>query len=392
MNGLRWLWSLVLLSLLTAGCDKHPAKKPDPTKGTVTGIVLCADTGKPARFASVTLSAALKKDEKLTGGSPFPQTEQDMTDLEGHFRMEAVEPGRYYAFATQEGYLDPLKRLDFAKLQSLSSDRERNQEAVDEWKDHLVEVKVSRGRTSEISIQIERAAEIGGTVSYDDGSPAIGIPFQLLRTTEKGGKTEIGLALLGSWTSNAIESSDGHGHFKITNLSAGEYTVCALLPAESEGAAPRVCLGNTFRKKDAETVKVQAGETVTGLEIEIPLSGMQTVAGLVTALADGHGVGKGTIRLLWAGDREIARELTVAADGSFSMDYVPEGKYILQITDAQDAEAADSGPAPASGAATPPASGPVQYANKEMPLTVQGNMSDVQIQLSATSPDHAAKP
>jgi hypothetical protein len=86
----RWLWILSITCLLLGGCDKHKAKNPDPTKGTVTGIVLCADAGKPARFATVTLSAAPRKDEKLGHGDPLPATESTETDLEGRFRRRAL--------------------------------------------------------------------------------------------------------------------------------------------------------------------------------------------------------------------------------------------------------------------------------------------------------------
>ena len=61
----RWLFALASLCLACSGCRDIPkTKKPDPTKGRVTGIVFCADTGKPARFATVTLSAFPKKDDK----------------------------------------------------------------------------------------------------------------------------------------------------------------------------------------------------------------------------------------------------------------------------------------------------------------------------------------
>ena len=63
-----WLWTGAMVCLAAAGChnETHP-KKPDPTKGTVTGLVICADTGKPARFAEVTLTGLPDKDEKSNG-------------------------------------------------------------------------------------------------------------------------------------------------------------------------------------------------------------------------------------------------------------------------------------------------------------------------------------
>lgn len=388
MTRLHWVWILSVACLFLGGCDKNRHKKPDPTKGAVTGIVLCSDTGKPARFATVILSAAPKKDEKLEQGDPLPATESTVTDLDGRFRLEAVEPGHYYGFATLEGYLDPELGLDLTRLNALTTDRDRNQDAIEQWKGHLMEVTVSVHRVSEVSLQLERAAEIGGTVTFDDGSPAIGMHFQLLRKGQKGGWTDVGLPLFDSWSIHTV--SDGHGRYNLTNLPAGEYSVCALMPTESQDSAPRICLSNTFLRKDAGTVKVQAGDVLTGENIVIPLSGMHTVAGTVSALGDGHTLGHATLRLLYADDREKAREASPLEDGSFSFEYVPEGNYILAVSGAQDAEPKGSEPAAGDAAAIPAnASAPRRYADKELPVIVMGDVTDLQVGLS---PVAAEKP
>ena len=83
-------------------------------------------------------------------------------------------------------------------------------------------------------------------------------------------------------------------------------------------------------------MKVAAGETAGDTDIEIPLSGLHTVSGTVTALFDGHPIPNGNVRMLYADDREKAREAPLLDDGSFTFEYVPEGKYILQVSGAQD--------------------------------------------------------
>src|ERR1035441_7899448 len=139
MKILRWLPVFSIALFFLAGCGgRHPPKKPDPTKGAVTGIAICEDTGKPARFATVTLTAAIAKDAKPDDSAPLPEVESPVTDLGGRFRMEAVEPGRYYAFATLEGYLDPNRGIDFAKLEGMDNDHDRSVEAIHEWKDQMV--------------------------------------------------------------------------------------------------------------------------------------------------------------------------------------------------------------------------------------------------------------
>jgi hypothetical protein len=187
--------------------------------------------------------------------------------------------------------------------------------------------------------------------------------------------------------------------------------VCTLLPTDTEQAASRVCLGNVFRRKDANTVKIAAGETVAGADIVIPLTGLHAVSGLVTALADGHALGHGTVRLLYADDREPARETDLGDDGSFAFDYVPEGKYILSVTGAQDTQekAAEAEPtgtvvagtaSPATvqvmpdAAQTKPAAH--VYADKEMPITVMNDMENLSVPLvyavPATTPAQGGPP
>jgi hypothetical protein len=127
-----------------------------------------------------------------------------------------------------------------------------------------------------------------------------------------------------------------------------------------------------------------------GTDIEIPLTGLHTVSGTVTALADGHALGKGTLRLLYADDREKMREVAIEEDGSFSFEYVPEGKYILRVEGALDAEVKGADGAQGdSDAAAPKAVPVVRYTDKEMPLTVQEDVLDVSVALAVTPPDKA---
>jgi len=159
---------------------------------------------------------------------------------------------------------------------------------------------------------------------------------------------------------------------------------------------------------------VVTGETVGGVDIVIPLTGLHAVSGLVTALVDGHALGHGTVRLLYADDREPARETDLGDDGSFGFDYVPEGKYILQVTGAQDVEENAAGAEPTGTAvagtvaagteeAAPEQAAPKQathiYADKEMPVNVLNDMENLTVPLPyvvpavpATMPAQAGPP
>jgi hypothetical protein len=374
------MWIVAAICIVTAGCDKTAKRKPDPTKGAVAGTVFCADTGKPARFATVTLTPVPGKGVKPENPEPLHAEATSVTGLNGEFRIEAVAPGQYYAFATLDGYLDPLRSIDFQRLENLSSDQDRAQDAIDQWKEQLAEVTVQVRRVSNATLQIRRGAEIDGAVSFDDGSPAIGMHFQLSRKTAKNGWTGVGTSIFEGWALDTMSNS--HGRFSIGNLPPGEYKLCALLPVDAEDSAPAICLGNTLRKKNAVTLKVSAGEIAKDQEIVIPLTGLHTVAGRVGASADGHAPSKATVHLLYADDREEARKIGSLEDGSFSFSYVAEDKYILLVSDVKDrAESgseADTGDSPGKDATAGAAK---RYAAKEIPLLVQGDIEDIDVNL-----------
>ena len=392
MARLRCPLVLLIACVVMAGCGKHPPRKPDPTKGAVEGTVLLGDSGKPARFATVTLTAAPRKDWKVDQDNPLPAVDSIQTDLDGHYRLEAVNPGRYYVFATLDGYLDPERGIDFAHLETLSSDRDRTLDAINQWKDQLVEVNVHVGRTSHAAVTLTRAAEISGTVNFDDSAPAIGMKFQLFRKNPQKQWTGVGLALYDGWSLQA--TSDSRGRYTITNLPAGEYVICTAMPTDTQDASTHVCLGNTFRRRDAKSIKVQSGESYTGADITIPLTGLHSVAGVVTALADNQPIGSGTVQLLYSDNREQARVTTLLDDGSFNFTYVPQGNYILVVSNAADPEPANPAPdppskdagAPADGAA--PASPPRHYVNKETPIVVADqDMDEINVSLIVVGAD-----
>jgi len=388
---LCWLGVAAFACLMLSGCpDDNAPRKPDPTKGTVTGLVLCTDTGKAARFATVMLLRAY--DPKTAADGPDKDSvdldENGTTGLDGKFKIEAVPPGDYYAFATLDGYIDPTLAVDENRLGSGASEREKLIDEIDQWKDHLVKLTVAAQHVSDISVSIDRGAEIDGTMSYDDSSPAIGIRFVVLRKTAQDHWIKIGSNGDDGWPSDV--KSDGRGRYSIPDLPEGEYKVCALLPVKDENMSPKFCFGGGFRINKAESVKVSAGETHDGVDIMLPLDGLFTVAGNITAGTDAHAPSQATVHLLYADDREEARQTAMLKDGSFSFDYVPVGSYILQITNAQDAAAGAPAAGGANGGETGGAGSGTQaqaatlvhkYMDKETPLSVQSDLDDVQVML-----------
>lgn len=78
-----WLLLSSALCLTMYDCgpsSRFAPRKPDATKGTVTGTVFCTDTGKPARFATVIL---LPDPSSPKGSSSSGGEDTNETDLDG---------------------------------------------------------------------------------------------------------------------------------------------------------------------------------------------------------------------------------------------------------------------------------------------------------------------
>jgi len=372
MNGrLLWLSSALCLALYDCGSTSRFAPTaPDPTKGTVTGTVLCADTGKPARFASV----ELVRSSGGTGSDKSSESSTAITGLDGKFTIQGVAPGDYYAFATLDGYLNPIYGIDFARIDTNATDEKLNAEMIDQWKDHMVEVAVNAQQTADLPITIERGAEITGAITYDDGSAAVGLRFALYRKNSKGEWARVGLAMQDTFSME--EKSGARGRYDIANLSAGEYVVCSLLPVDNEANSPQVCLGNTFRKRDAKPLSVGPGDTVNGADITVPLGAIHSISGTVVQGVSNQPVSRAKIHLLYADDREEAMVMAMFTDGSFLLPFVPQGSYIVQVTDAAWTEPAQQ--AEAGKAAAPKTHA---FAVRELQVTVDQDVKELKIGL-----------
>ena len=325
--------------------------------GSISGHVICADTNEPARFATVMLQPAPQRpeatpekraDQVVQSGPPATRT-----GLDGSFSFSKVKPGTYFLIADYAGYVSPLAKLSPKEIASKEpADIEKVEKA-------LVQITVAANKDSARDLELERGSAISGTIRYDDGSPANEIQVAVLRVSDDGKISPVSFNL-GSQMRSALRArgegleTNDLGHYRISGLPAGKYIVEATLPTEissyggmyggpvaaafriEQAAALSVYTGNVVREKDAKPVEVVAGDARDGVDITIPLLGMHTVSGSVTALADGHAVNSGTVSLLFADDKSELRASNIPEDGSFNFRFVPEGEYILRITNPGD--------------------------------------------------------
>ncbi len=402
---LVWFAGLLAYSVLLPAQRTSTAKSV-PT-GTVTGHVFYADTNGPARLATVLLEAATTIDgyQPGAGDKATAHISSVNTLPDGSFIVPHVAPGVYYVFASALGYISSIDGLSLSRDELQKPDKsvkERIAAAVP----HVV---VQANLAAAIDVTLERGAAVAGTVLYDDGSPAAGLRVLLLvradaKAGDKAGKWVVPESGPVPGVSGVL--TDDRGSYRISGLPAREYLVEVELKLEntsfdissngyssnsSGGVTVPVYSGNSLREKDAAPFRMKLGEERPGEDLLIPLNKLHAVTGVITAARDGHVVNGGTIQLLYADDKTEAAKIDLAKDDtSFSLNFVPEGDYIVRATGAADNEYTE---VPNGAGMMPPTHTETHavhsYATGEQPLHVQGDVTGLAVAVPEKAPKTA---
>jgi hypothetical protein len=342
-------WAVFVCLLSAARIAKA---QPSPTSGTgaVEGVVYCADTKQPARFATirVQLLSSIGSTPSSTRQTP-PDAAMTVTDLNGAFFIDHLSPGEYVALASLRGYVYPLEQFSWKELTvDTTSPAQPVRQKISKTLPH---VTIEAGRTSTLALTLERGAEISGTVTYDDGSPAISARIKVYRFSES---THEWQAIEQPPDTFLMMSTDDRGSFRVTEMPPGRYLVSASLPPEGGSSNAilgglmrfdlglgfpgrlEVFAGDTVRRKDATAIDLSSGEIRTGVDIQIPLSRFRVLTGTVIAASDGHKLKEAAVQLSFADDKSVYLVAHIGADGKFIIPFVLDGEYILTVSAAPE--------------------------------------------------------
>jgi hypothetical protein len=312
------------------------------------------------------------------------------TKPDGGFLIRSVEPGTYYILAEMPGYLSPLAALAPEEIGLPSAEDKEKLRAM------LQQVTVIRGRESRLDLRLEKGASLSGTVRYDDGSPAAGLFFSLLRKDKDGTLKETSSGLDRFANQNR---TDDLGHYRVAALTPAEYIVSVHLRTFSvsmsgpllgaggyfeAAATPNVQIysGSTARRSEAKLISVGNGQDITGADVTIPISKLHSVSGILVAKQDGHPLSSGSVILLDPSDKSTVSESWIRReDGGFAMEYVPEGDYLLRVSSAGDS-VVEHGAIPGDPTGTFTRNKVLQsYLDAEQPLNVTGDLSGIVINM-----------
>jgi hypothetical protein len=340
----------------------------EPQTGMITGYVVCDDTRTPARFASVLIIPIpiSAQSGKVTVASAPDSTlfarlrrhDVAKTNLDGEYSLTNISPGSYFVLAELDGYLSPVWQFDEDDLKDLTPETFKTATAL------LPTVQVEAGKTVHADITLERGASISGTVTYEDGSPAIGVAVRLeMATDDSEGKRP----LLDGLMHRSMGTSDDHGRYRINGWPGGKYVLGVTLPGNAlfsnpiavaskevptwyfaQGGTITIYSEKTFHRKDAKVYTVTEGDDLSGIDVELPLHGLHSISGQVITEGDQPSVVWGFVDLRDINDNKFNGQTVIFADGSFQFFNLPTGSYKLTTRDLSDVvpQLVDSSPEP----------------------------------------------
>ena len=300
-----------------------------PATGSVHGHAVLEDTGKPATDAIVSLlpSAETWPTPQISAEGEYVMKDQPhrgdfgaTVDSSGSFAIDHVLPGEYTVLTYMPGYISQ----DASAPAGTRSDGPAIQK-----------VHVLPGERATVDLQLQRGGSIEGTVYYADGKPAhtgkqvfaeVAVNLEIQTATGKFSRF------------GGAAHTDEKGHYHLDGLPPAKYIVFTALPGGmvsttrgSFGAGGMLLFApSTVRATQAHIVELRGLETLKGIDIEIPSTGLHTVSGRVVDRT-GQPVLEGIIRIYPKGEPDLSRAVPLDKNGKFSFDDVRDEQYTVAV-------------------------------------------------------------
>jgi len=284
-----------------------------PQQAAVSGTVLEAGTNTPVAGAQVTLMSFALRPQP---GRP-PQPLVAMTDQNGRYQFENLEPGRYRVSVQKAGFATMLGA-------------------------GLPEATLNAGeRRADLNITIQRGAVIVGHVLDENGEPIVNANVLAWRRPSIPSGA-VAAARLGLIPAGPAAPTNDLGEFRLFGLPAGELYVQATSPDFGRPGSPRPTVQlptyfpGTADAAGAMPITLTAGQTSGDITIRMISAPAFQISGVVTD-EGGRPVENALVRLLVEtapGEppmRFMGRMQSARSDkaGHFTISGVVNGSYTL---------------------------------------------------------------
>jgi hypothetical protein len=260
---------------------------------------------------------------------------------------------------------------DLAGYDDHRFDREELNHPTKELRERIADrvVTVVANKTSTINITLHRGGSISGSVRYDDGAPA-SIDIHVMANRAEGGALSPRTPRFGR--------SDDLGRFRVAGLPAGEYILGVTLALTHSGHDMQVLTffyGDTLSPKAAKVIKLSEGESASGFDLTLPISGLHTITGSLFNVYGGR-IDEGHVGLFNTDNFEIAQADVTTEDGIFRLGLIPDGHYTLRVTEAHDVSTQSTPPSSSGKNQTAKVA---TYGDFDAPLEVIGDIAGLSL-------------
>ncbi|PYS99789.1 MAG: hypothetical protein DMF63_09835 [Acidobacteria bacterium] len=260
-----------------------------------------------------------------------------LTGDDGEFEIRHVRAGTYYPFVQVRNVLNPQSVNSFyGNTSSLS---------VNKLDSFFQKMNVDGMSEVQVLVPVKRGAAISGTVSYADGTPAIGVKVKIFRSGAEIGEDD--------FVSVGDTETDDRGYYRRVEMVPGTYFVEVNQPSD-HGSRNRASedwrdfareseLKTYFpgigERKRAEAIQLDWGQEAANTDIKIPERKLYKVSGKVIAKDTQQPLSKIKVTFEREGDdgpefygSNDANQITTDMTGSWSFKDLPPGKYRIKIS------------------------------------------------------------
>jgi Carboxypeptidase regulatory-like domain len=299
------------------------AEEKAKLQATLQGQILNQVTGEPVRKANVSLKPE-------SGGT----TLKGVTDNEGKFSIENIDPGRYTLGAERQGFV----------TQNYGARRPSGPGTT-------LELKSSQA-LKDISFKLTPQGVIAGRVIDEDAEPVSGVSVQVLQYKYLLGKKRLIPAM------QTLVLTNDLGEFRAPNLSPGRYYVAtspqkladiqsgteraAAAKGETQGPIPTY-YPNADDPSTASPVDVGPGAEVRGIDVRLRKARVFRVTGKVMNAATGMPMNPAMLMVFrkQAGGMStipVSMYMVQGDKGAFELRNIPPGSYsmLAMSTNPQD--------------------------------------------------------
>jgi protocatechuate 3,4-dioxygenase beta subunit len=241
-----------------------PAQSAAGEPAIIEGRVLNSLTGEPLRKASLTL---MRAGMGSVGPAP-PENRIEITDPEGKFRFENLQPGRYMLSGEKAGFVRQQYGSRAAQMGPGTA------------------LTLTAGqKLAGLEFKLTPQAVISGKVLDEDGEPLTRVSVQVLRKSSYAGRS---VGMMGASTNDI-------GEFRLANLGPGTYVIRAdyrrmmfagavrSQAADEDGVQDYVptYYPGTTEADAAVPITVAAGQEVPGVTLRMQKARVYRVRGKV---------------------------------------------------------------------------------------------------------------